>query len=94
MNDSQAEPQFEYQDTGRPENFIQQVKQNFRQPFMIEPYVVWKGIIVRVGFWDGSCLPDVFAELEMTPQIKIGAGIGKSVDRVAINQNPREEAVL
>ena len=94
MNDSQTEPQFKYQDAGGPEYFIRQIKQDFRQPFMIEPRVVWKNIIVRIGFGYRPRLPDIFPELEMPPKIKIGAGIGEGVERVAVNQDPGEEAVL
>lgn len=90
MKDGQAKSQFEYQDAGRTKNFIQQIKQNFRQPFMIEPFVVWEWVIIGIGFGYRSRLPDIFAKLEMAPQIKIGTGKGKGVDRVAVNQNPRE----
>ena len=94
MNDGQAESQFEYQYAGGAEHLVQQIKQDFRQPFMIEPCVVWKNIVVGICLGHRSRLPDIFTEFDMAPQIEIGAGIGKSVDRVAVNQNPGEEAVL
>ena len=94
MNDGQADSQFEYQDAGGPKNFIQQIKQDFRQPLMVEPCVVRKNIVVGVCLGHRSRLPDIFAEFDMAPQIKIGADIGKGVDRVTVNQNPGEEAVL
>ena len=67
MDDCQAESQFEYQDASGPKKFIQQVEQDFAQPFMVEPYVVRESIIVWVGFWDGACLPNIFAKFEMAP---------------------------
>ena len=94
MNDGQAESQLEYQDASGPKKFIQQVEQDFAQPFMVEPYVVRESVIVGIGFWNRARLPNIFAELEMAPQIEIGAGKGKGVDRVAVNQNPGEEIVL
>jgi len=90
MDDGQAQTQFEDQYAGGPKNLVQQVEDDFRQPLMIEPYVVWKHITVGIGFGHRARLPDIFTKFDMAPQIKIRAHEGKGIDRVAVNQNSGE----
>lgn len=53
---------------------------------MVDPGLAFGGIGKGIGSVYPTLLPDVLAETDMTPQIRVSRDIGKSGERVRVHQ--------
>ena len=67
MNDEDSQKRFEKKQAGGIEGVINQIKQDFREPLVVDPRIAVSGIGKWIGIVNPALLPDVLPETEMTP---------------------------
>ena len=87
MNNENSQQGFEDDQAGGIETIVDKIQRHLHQPFVIDPAVAVGGIGERIGVVNPALLPDVLAEPEVTPQIRVCGEIGKLEKGEGVHQD-------